>query len=353
MIGLTNASIASQDWYQVRMNHASLATVSAQHSTPQSGQNSTSTGGSPAQSSTNTGNAVAVNTAVIAGSVVGGLIAVAVLAVLAWWFYFRRRFGRDGVVFYREKNERNRERPETIASSRKHVDVARQKSMVEGYSDFEGESWMSATTDSIRLRYLPEAVEDDSRRRNGSFGGGGESSRESSPSKRSTAHDEAPKLVDIDDEPSTSDQFEDAPISPPADRAQRRDVSPIATRAISFASPDQHRTGTGGSYHSGKSDPTRASLSMSGPFPSPARGSLQRPDTSPMYDIRSSDYFAVPGGSPTTPISLGSESRGRKAASGQGTQRRESSWSGGRFGVGQTVSEEPIEMEDRGGVERN
>ncbi|KAK8845361.1 hypothetical protein IAR55_006074 [Kwoniella newhampshirensis] len=365
LIPLTNASVASQDFYAVRTLHQSLSTVSSSHQSTYGG--TTPTGQNPQSSSAAaaTGRKVA-STAVIAACSVVGFFVLAAAAFCAWWFWLRRKFGAGGVVEYKSAPVRpngaaalKSDASTSTLRSKKHSETSRQKSMVEGYSDFEGDSWLSTTEggDSIRLGYMPEVVEEEDEGRQ-TRGGDWRSSRGSSLARERIVEEEEAgiPLVDLAD-----------PKIPP-----RRDRSPIASRRIlsgpgSEGQPTSAESETfnltSATYQYPTTTPQQKptsrssrsqSMAMDGPFPSASRSSTMRPDASPMYDIRTSDYFSVP------PV----PGRGRSGLTqGQGQGRRGSSMtreggedvgrrglSPGRTGgviLGEGVVEEPGDLAEQ------
>ncbi|KAK4683562.1 hypothetical protein P7C73_g6681, partial [Tremellales sp. Uapishka_1] len=227
LISLTNASIASQDFYAVRTLRQSLSSVSAAKQTVSSPTNPNGS----APSSSATPGAVAgkklISTAGIAAIAVVGFFVLAAGAFCLWWFLLRRKLGKGGKVEYRTSaaGARQHERDLSTSSlrSKKHSSAKRQKSMIEGYSDYEGDSWMTATgtenSDSIRLGYMPEVEED-----------------------------------------------EDVLVDTP------RELSPAREKRNS--SPSAHDVLTPGIYP----QPTKQTYSMAGPFPSPMRHSQMEMD---------------------------------------------------------------------------
>lgn len=270
-------------------------------------------------------------------------------------------------------------RPETYRSdhststlrSKKHEEVQRQKSMIEGYgyreNDFEGESWASEGNDSIRLGYLPEVAEEEDEGRHrpssasgsGSGSGLGSGSRGSSQPRFANGGQTGLNLNEKHDFRLDGNEGEgakkeedliDLGLSPPvASRATRRSYSPNSTNldldanlagpypqpnfAPSTATTNTNSGATPNPPQSrSKSKSRNTVMSMAGPFPSPAinrssqggaGGGMTRPDTSPMYDIRSSDYFTVPlvgpDGNTGTGAGAGLPMRGReRRASGLG-----------------------------------
>lgn len=337
LVPLTNASVASQDFYSVRVLHESLGTVSSDQAQSSSGgSSSTNSGGSNASEGDTSKRAI--SSAVIAVISVIGFFVLAAAAFCAWWFWLRRKFGASGVVEYQTAGRRRRPSPQgrnsdhstSTLRSRKHVDTLRQKSMIEGYDIYnDQESWVSGTegADSIRLGYIPEALEEEEE------GGGMEGTGRRSSRGSSTARSLASKSLGGEDEGAGVTLVDNVdPLSPglesttPGTRGRspgRTSVgtgagagasastsySPFVDPPTSSASDSFPATGpaTTGPYpsplpssypkshsHSNNKSP---SLGMSGPFPSPPsnRFSTMNLDSSPMYDIRTSDYFSVPG----------------------------------------------------------
>ncbi|ORY31937.1 aspartic peptidase domain-containing protein [Naematelia encephala] len=303
LVSLTNASIASQDFYAVRTLHESLSSVSS--NTPMSGTTTSSGGGSTSQQSAQAAaGRKAVSSAVIAGSSVVGFFVLAAALFCAWWFWLRRKFGASGVVAYRERRQRpgsathKSDISMSTLRSRKHEEAHRQKSMIEGLSDHEADSWMSTTegNDSIRLGYMPEVVEEDE----GRLSRGVNVDRHS---RGSSLGNSSLGALDEDEPNSNPNVTRD-----PSPTRTRRELSPSRsrTRSIAFVSAESESdlhvpTPQPYVYPPSAPPPPKSarsmSLSMSGPFPNPVRSSnsngVVRPDVSPMYDIRSSDYVAV------------------------------------------------------------
>ena len=173
--------------------------------------------------------------------------------------------------------------------------------MMEGYADYEGGSWLSTTEggDSVRLHCLSEVLKEDGTSRNRAID-------RSSLLRDSSVGGEEEKDVQLVD-------FSDA------ESAKASDASSALTRSVSFAPS----TPGGSEIHmarpstaaypyprSKQSSSARSlSLSMSGPFPSSSRQSLVRPDASPMYDVRPTDYFGEVSGSALTTTGRGQDSR--------------------------------------------
>ena len=236
LVSLTNSSIASQDFYAVRSLHETLSSVSANNPSSASGTSGTSSP-SPSPIKSVTSAHSVLSKAGIAGISVVAFLILSAGAFCAWWFWLRRKYARNGTG-----GKVLPEPPPSLSddSSRnlKHSSAKRQKSIMEGYSDTEGDSWIGTPegADSIRLGYVPNPV----------------------------------KVEEFQGMPSEYGDFGEQP----------RSRSPSATRALSMPQYTSSR-----------------SLNMSGPFPTNQRASTLRPDSSPLYDIRTGDYFDR--GSPT------------------------------------------------------
>lgn len=234
------------------------------------------------------------STAVIIACSVVGFFVLAAAAFCAWWFWLRRKFGAAGVVEYKRKSRSDEHSNHdsdysgSTLRAKKHKESMRQKSMIEGYSDYEGDSWVSETGDSIRLGHIPEVAED------------GEEETKARPSggASETGGDDTPRSHHILDGSVLLDEPVPIPGSQDDDaQTQRRGTSPHPR--MSLVSPDSRASfsQTGPYPTMSKSNTSRSlSVSMSGPFPSGQLGrqSIIRPDASPMYDINTSDYFQVP-----------------------------------------------------------
>ncbi|WWC85607.1 uncharacterized protein L201_000471 [Kwoniella dendrophila CBS 6074] len=361
LIPLTNASVASQDFYAVRVQRQSLSSVSSNQQASTGGHSPTNPGSQPSQAAAEK---KVVNTTVIAVVSVIGFFVLAAAAFCAWWFWLRRKFGASGVVDYKSAPERPRvddyksDGSFTSLRTKKHTSTQRQKSMVEGFSgtDYEADSWMSTTegNDSIRLGYLPEVAEEDDDAR-----------RTRAPDKRSSrgstvgadgTDTEDYQLIDMSDPLSPGRTRTRSPPPPLQAGHQRIDSVdtempysanseniPLTTAPVPYSPPavsnPQNSRKTSMSM-SGPFPSAPPKNHMSGPFPSPgANRQSVRPDISPMYDIRVSDYFAVP---PVTTRGRdhrrgsSSVSEGRRESNG----RRKSSPSRGPSGIDEAVREE-------------
>ncbi|EIW67855.1 hypothetical protein TREMEDRAFT_39997 [Tremella mesenterica DSM 1558] len=347
LVSLTNASLASQEFYAVRSLHQSLSSISANHQTT-SPSSPLSPSSSPGSSSSHSASKAVVPAVV---SVLGFFLVAAGL-FCAWWFWLRHKWGAGGVVQYKQAPNRHRgDLSISSLRSKKHNAAQRQKSMVEGLSDYE-DSWASGTGtegESIRLGYLPETVATDV------IAGHRDSAGSSVRINNGVEGDDS--LIDLNESDPNSTS-----IGNQATVINTRRTS--ANRTISFhdadpdvPSPPVINPYSQPGYTSKQTGPfpeinPRRSMNMSGPFPSPAvrgqSGSV-RPDSSPMYDIRSSDYFEVPRGRTRSSVTGGSGgNRGNSQQGREGSRGR--SASGGRrlspgkqIGsvLGQVLVEEP------------
>jgi hypothetical protein len=211
LVSLVNATVAAQDFYAVRNLRQSLSAVSANQAsvagtTPYSPPSTTS-----ANSNNNPGTgAKTTSTAIIIACSIVGFFVLAIAAFVGWWFWRRKNESGGGAMGYGRRRKRKSDddssrrsedmgmgmmglgmgmgRPETHRSdhststlrSKKHEEVQRQKSMIEGYGvnyydegevisrtregdrdgDNEGDSWTEGG-DSIRLGYIPELLEEE------------------------------------------------------------------------------------------------------------------------------------------------------------------------------------------------
>ncbi|OCF59967.1 hypothetical protein L486_02640 [Kwoniella mangroviensis CBS 10435] len=369
LVPLTNASIASQDFYAVRVQRQSLASVSSDQQTS-SGGTSTNPGSQPSQGAEKK----VVNTTVIAVVSVVGFFVLAAAAFCAWWFWLRRKFGAAGVVTYKSAPERPKlagyKSDSSFSSLRtkKHTSTQRQKSMVEGFSgsEYEGDSWMSITegNDSIRLGYLPEVAEEDEGRltrtadkrssRGSTLGGGINEEPEeyqlidmSEPLSPDRTRTRSPPLPVFSPGHQHTDSTDlEMPNSANSETIPLASAPYPSTATSSVSNPQKGRNPSvtmSGPFPTAMSGPFSSSH-MSGPFPSPGNTNRHsmRPDVSPMYDIRISDYFSVPPGS-----GRGREHRRGSSGGGEGRRessgRRRSSPSKGPPGIDEVVQEEEVE----------
>ncbi|KAL1412088.1 hypothetical protein Q8F55_003085 [Vanrija albida] len=258
-VPLTNPSVAARDFYAVRNMRQSLTDVSAGNG----GNAPPSPGaGSPAAQHR------VVSTAIIAACSVIGFFVLAAAAFCAWWFWLRRKLGATGVVEYKMANlnggRRSPSEPGmTTVRSRKHEATSRQKSMVEGYSDYDMESWRSTTNsaeDSIGLS-MPRVTEE--------FGDRHLADGLSNHTRGSSIHQ---SLIMADHGPPLASPASD--MTPGLDTPRRQSVqlSPAATaRLVDLpSSPPASHTSPRPSFVNMPKSPSQRStmtLSMSGPFP--------------------------------------------------------------------------------------
>ncbi|KAL7418968.1 hypothetical protein Q5752_006652 [Cryptotrichosporon argae] len=174
LLPLTNASVASQDFYAVRSLGQSLSSVSSKQQTVASSSSSGGTSSGSSSGGVLSSSHPVARTAIIAACSVIGFFILAAAAFACWWFYFRRRLGATGVVTYPQPDrDRDSKAGSTAAfadgtsdyssrRSQKHERTKRQKSIMEGFSDYE-DSWAGGTecADSVRMAYLPTFNEDD------------------------------------------------------------------------------------------------------------------------------------------------------------------------------------------------
>ncbi|TXT07401.1 hypothetical protein VHUM_03121 [Vanrija humicola] len=282
-VSLTNPSVASQDFYAVRNMRQSLGDVSSGH-----GGNSPPSPGSGSPAAQHR----VVSTAIIAACSVVGFFVLAAAAFCAWWFWLRRKLGATGVVEYKMANLNGGSSPSdpgiSTVRSRKHEATNRQKSMVEGYSDYDMESWRSTTNsaeDSIRLS-MPRVTEE--------FGDRHLADGLSNHTRGSSIHQ---SLLLADHGPPASSPTSD--ITPGIDRPRRESsrlsvqLSPAATgRLIDLPSspPPQHTSPRPSFVNMPKSPSQRstATLSMSGPFPTSTRPTSMQASSSAEYE-----YFSM------------------------------------------------------------
>lgn len=150
MVPLTNAAVASRDFWLVRRERQPLSRVS-------SGQVGDS-GNNQQSAAANAGQKRVATSTIIAVCAVLGFLAIAAAAYFAWWFWNRRRHGKSGVVEYK-MNELDKENDSPPLRTRKHFETMRQKSMVDGYSDFDLDSYDS-TTAGTSVTGMQQALEE-------------------------------------------------------------------------------------------------------------------------------------------------------------------------------------------------
>lgn len=303
MKSLTEASQAAKDFYAVRTERKSLTTVSSTGS------------GSNNPSSNNTGASNAaqgrvVNTAIIAACSVVGFFVLAALAFCAWWFWLRRRVAKGGVVEYKMAPQTNHKTEGSMSTfrSRKHEDTQRQKSMVEGFSDYDVDSWRSTTEggDSIRLANLPEEVgeEDDRVHQATRLQRTNSSHTRGSSLHQSLLNTEGTELIDFYPierrsswEPRMDRRLSGSEVQRPTlDRRLSDGAALLATpspvaRLIDLPNSPPTSPPANTYSHLPASSPRKSSMSMSGPFPTPNR--LTR-------STELDEYFPIlPGSTPT------------------------------------------------------
>jgi hypothetical protein len=149
-ISLTNVSTAAQEFYDVRVQHSSYP-----------GQVSTA-GTTPTQSADasadHTGHQV-LNGGIIALAVVLGFVGLAAALFCAWFFWLRKKHGTKGVPAFASRRKGgmgsvdetdgsvvtdNLELSGTSAlgrRSKKYRNMQRQKSMIDGFMDFDTDLW--------------------------------------------------------------------------------------------------------------------------------------------------------------------------------------------------------------------
>lgn len=153
MVSLMNQSTGSVDFYAVRNDHMALSAISQGRWDGDKGDSGG--GATPAQQHR------VVSTAVIAACSVIGFFVLAAAAFCAWWFCMRRKVGATGRVDYRMADPEPRDRSDSTLRSSKHRSTMRQKSLVDGFSDADVESWKTMTEGgSVQLGSLPEVRED-------------------------------------------------------------------------------------------------------------------------------------------------------------------------------------------------
>lgn len=328
LISLTNASVASQDFYAVRVQRQSLSDVSSDHQSGVGVSNPASTDTGTQASADSLQSKKVLSSAGIAGISVAALFVFAAAVFCAWWFWLRRRFGKDGTVDYSAAGGRLRTDDAAGGSamslrSKKHQRAQRQRSMIEGYGgeDYE-DSWLSTTEggDSIRLGYIPEELEMEDLAAQGMCNEAMsvKSERDISEARRSVANTQATDEGEIfGDERVIANT---APVIDPANATgqRRRESSASTARTLSLGGYQDAAVGRRSPARQASALPSSgSSWSMSGPFPSPAgnRSSSARLDSSPMYDIRSSDYFDI---TPTATTVGGTQRRGRERSRSNG-----------------------------------
>jgi hypothetical protein len=154
MVSLTNMTTAGQEFYDVRVQHSTYpGQVTASPSTP--------TGTADAAAS-QAGHQV-LSGGIIALAVVLGFVGIAAGLFCAWFFWLRKKYGSKGVPVFAGRRGRKgasgsidgtegsmggMDHLELTAAgsgvgrrSKKYRDMQRQKSMIDGYLDFDTELW--------------------------------------------------------------------------------------------------------------------------------------------------------------------------------------------------------------------
>jgi hypothetical protein len=319
MVTLTNATVASQDFYQVRSLRLPLSDVSSDSGPLNPGGNSTDT--SPARAKDDATGARVLSSGLIALCAILGFVAFAASMFCGWFFWYRRKYGKGGVVNYRAAPNRpkNRGHSSDISMSslrsKKAENMARQRSMVDGFSDFEGDSWMGSEGASqtqgtegnppalgygYGMQDTDEELTEDEDRRH---------SARSSKSLAASSHrrDFSTSTADVELPLASSPEQSTTPLPPGAGTHRRessvstvrRDDSPAKiTRTVTFdgdvpqpvpypqPTPEPQPTST-----------SQSLLNMHGPFPSPSRHPLMRhSDTSSLYSLAPTDFFSMTSG---------------------------------------------------------
>ncbi|BEJ17922.1 hypothetical protein CspHIS471_0701990 [Cutaneotrichosporon sp. HIS471] len=136
MLPLTNAALASRDFWLVRQERQPLRGVSS--------DSAGGRGNGGQSAAANAGQKRVATSTIIAVCSVLGFLAIAACAYFAWWFWNRRRHGKAGVVEYKMA-EVDHGSDSPPLRTRKHAETMRQKSMVDGYSDMDFDSYDSTT----------------------------------------------------------------------------------------------------------------------------------------------------------------------------------------------------------------
>lgn len=138
LVSLTNATKASQQFYNVRSLNMPLSSGS----TSSSGGAGGSTGSSPGNSAAEAQGHHVISGGIIALAVILGFAAVAAGLFCAWYFWLRRKYGKDGSTpDYQMTVKNGGAADDDVAAgarrSKKFRSMQRQKSMIDGYSDFD------------------------------------------------------------------------------------------------------------------------------------------------------------------------------------------------------------------------
>lgn len=141
LISLTNATKASQQFYNVRSLNMPLSSGGASSS---GGGNGGNTGSSPGNSAAEAQGHHVISGGIIALAVILGFAGVAAGLFCAWYFWLRRKYGKDGSApdyqMHVKENGGGGGGDDAAAGARrskKFRSMQRQKSMIDGYSDFD------------------------------------------------------------------------------------------------------------------------------------------------------------------------------------------------------------------------
>lgn len=144
LVPLTNSTTAAQQFYNVRSLNMPLSDGSTSGG---SNSGSNSGGGGPSSQQAQDQGRHVVSGGIIALCVVLGFVALAAGMFCAWFFWLRRKYGKDGSApdVQPDEPEEKNDDPAVVAArgrrSKKYQSMQRQKSMVDGYSDLDVDSW--------------------------------------------------------------------------------------------------------------------------------------------------------------------------------------------------------------------
>lgn len=149
-VSLTNVSTAAQEFYDVRVQHSTYP-----------GQVSTS-GSAPSQSADAAGNQAGhqvLSGGIIALAVVLGFVGIAAALFCAWFFWLRKKYGTKGVPAFAGRRKGGMGSVDGTEGSigtdnheltggaglgrrsKKYRNMQRQKSMIDGFMDFDTDLW--------------------------------------------------------------------------------------------------------------------------------------------------------------------------------------------------------------------
>lgn len=367
MISLTNATVASQDFYQVRSLRLPLSDVSSSSGPLNPGSNATGVPPSSAKDVA-TGKHV-LSSGLIALFSILGFLAFAASMFCGWFFWYRRKYGKGGVVTYGTASNRPRNRGHSSdismsslrSSSKKAENMQRQRSMVDGYSDFEGDSWMGSENQSqtheadnhlAALGYVGDTDDELERVESRRMSDRSTKSHVPSGHRRDLSVDTSGEL----EMPSADSPDVTLASLPPAGSHQaeasvstlRRDGSLAKiTRSVTFDAdvphPQPYPQPTPDAFPTSTS---HSSLNMTGPFPSPTRHPLMRhSDTLSMYSLGPTDFFTMSSGPATSRASRDGEltSRSRDGNGARSAVRRSSPGSRDARGLASGILKEEEE----------